>query len=105
MHPTRPGFSLAGIWISKYPLIITESAVPLFIKDDTVAALVATLATQRGVNKQEAVRLAVSNELARTSETPSFAERLAAWHKAHPLPPPTGKLADKAFFDELSGDV
>jgi hypothetical protein len=51
------------------------------------------------------VRLAVSNELARTSETPSFAERLAAWHKTHPLPPPTGKLADKAFFDELSGDV
>jgi len=26
------------------------------------------------------------------------------WAK-HPLPPPTGEVADKAFFDELSGDL
>jgi antitoxin VapB len=30
-------------------------------------------------------------------------ERFARLRRAHPLPPPTGRAADKAFFDELSG--
>jgi antitoxin VapB len=32
-------------------------------------------------------------------------ERLEAFWREHPLPPPTGEKADKAFFDELSGDL
>jgi antitoxin VapB len=79
--------------------------MPLYIKDDSVAALVAALATQRGVNKQEAVRLAVSNELGRTAAALPLRERIAAWHEAHKLPPATGLVADKTFFDELSGDI
>jgi len=39
--------------------------MPVYIKDDSTAALVATLAAERGINKQDAVRLAVSDELAR----------------------------------------
>jgi antitoxin VapB len=31
-------------------------------------------------------------------------ERLQAWRVANPLPPPTGQVADKAFFDWLSGE-
>ncbi len=79
--------------------------MPLYIKDDSVAALVNALAEQRGINKQEAVRLAVSNELGRAAQDIPLRERIAAWHAAHPLPPATGLVADKAFFDELSGDI
>jgi hypothetical protein len=32
-------------------------------------------------------------------------ERLEAFWRVKPLPPATGKTADKAFFDELSGDL
>jgi antitoxin VapB len=32
-------------------------------------------------------------------------ERLEAFWRDNPLPPATGHKADKAFFDELSGDL
>lgn len=35
---------------------------------------------------------------------PPLRERIAAWRKEHPMPPPTGQKADKALFDELSGE-
>ncbi len=35
-------------------------------------------------------------------ETP-LRERLDAFWAAHPLPEPTGKRPDKAFFDDVSG--
>ena len=57
--------------------------MPLYIKDDATADMVAQLARKRGVSKQDAVR-----------------ERIAAWRKEHPMPPPTGQAADKAFFDD-----
>lgn len=79
--------------------------MPLFIKDDATAELVAELAKKRGVSKQDAVRLAVQAELQRIAEAIPLRERIAAWRKEHPLPPPTGKRADKAFFDELSGEL
>jgi antitoxin VapB len=31
-------------------------------------------------------------------------DRFAALRKAHKLPPSTGHVADKAFFDDLSGE-
>ncbi len=79
--------------------------MPLYIKDDTTARLVAELATQRGLTKQDAVRLAVNNELERAKQAIPLRERMAAWRLANPLPPPTGYLADKAFYDELSGEL
>jgi antitoxin VapB len=78
--------------------------MPLFIKDDSTAALVSELATLRGISKQDAVKLAVQAELNRIAETIPLRERFAALRAAHPLPPPTGLVADKAFFDELSGE-
>ena len=86
---------------SRYPQV----DMPLFIKDDATAALVAKLAERRRVTKQEAVRQAVQAELDRAAEAIPLRERFAALRRAHPLPPPTGKAADKAFFDELSGEV
>ncbi len=74
--------------------------MPLYIKDDETARLVATLAKQRGVSKQAAVRLAVAAELAKISP---LRKRFAELRRRYPLPPATGKKADKAFFDALSG--
>ena len=79
--------------------------MPLYIKDDTTAELVAQLAKKCGVSKQDAVRLAVQAELRRIAETIPLRERIAAWRREHPIPPPTGQKADKAFFDDLSGEA
>lgn len=77
--------------------------MPLYIKDDTTAELVAQLAKLRGVSKQDAVKLAVQAELDRAEEAVPLRDRFAALRAAHPLPPSTGEVADKAFFDDLSG--
>ena len=79
--------------------------VPLYIKDDATAELVAQLAKKRGVSKQDAVRLAVQAELDRIAGAIPLRERIEAWRKEHPMPPPTGQKADKAFFDDLSGEL
>jgi len=76
----------------------------LYIKDETTARLVNELARRRGLTKQQAVRLAVETELARGERTVPLRERLIRLWEANPLPPPTGQEADKAFFDELSGE-
>jgi antitoxin VapB len=78
--------------------------MPLYIKDDATAELVAQLARKRGVSKQDAVRLAVQAELDRIREAIPLRERIAAWRHEHPMPPPTGQAADKAFFDDLSDE-
>lgn len=75
--------------------------MPLVL-DDAVAKLVAEYAARRGLSAQDAVRALVEDALAHEEEPP-LRERIAAWRAAHPLPPPTGLPADKAFFDDLSG--
>ena len=63
--------------------------MPLYIKDDATARLVAELAAIRGVSKQDAVKLAVKAELDRVTAAIPLRERFAALRRAHPLPPPT----------------
>jgi len=77
--------------------------MPFYIEDAT-AELVAQLARLRGVSEQDAVKIAVKAELERAGAAIPLRERLKKLHEAHPLPPATGNVADKAFFDELSGD-
>jgi antitoxin VapB len=79
--------------------------MPLYIKDDATAELVAQLAKLRGWTKQDAVRFAVKAELDRTKEATPLRKRVAALRAAHPLPPTTGKTPDKDFFDDLSGGL
>lgn len=79
--------------------------MPLYIKDDATAQLVARLATLRGVSKQDAVKLAVRAELDRAEQAIPLRDRFAALRAAYPLPPSTGAKADKAFFDDLSGGL
>ena len=79
--------------------------MPLYIKDDATARVVAEFAKLRGVSKQDAVKLAVQDALDHAAESVPLRDRFAALRKAHRLPPATGKVADKAFFDELSGEL
>jgi antitoxin VapB len=79
--------------------------MPLYIKDDATASLVAQLAKLRGLTKQDAVRFAVQAELDRANEAIPLRQRAAALRAAHPLPPATGQTADKDFFDDLSGGL
>jgi antitoxin VapB len=79
--------------------------MPLYIKDDATAELVAQLAKLRGISKQAAVKLAVRAELSRDERTVPLRDRFAALRAEWQLPPETGKRADKAFFDDLSGEL
>lgn len=78
--------------------------MPLYIKDDRTADLVAELARQRGLTKQDAVKQAVRAALDADRAAIPLRDRFAALRAAHALPPPTGQTPDKAFFDLLSGD-
>jgi antitoxin VapB len=80
--------------------------MPLYIKDDFTAGLVGLLATRLGVSKQDAVRRAVEAELERIGPSkPRLRDTFAALRSAYKLPPPTGDLADKDFYDDLSGNL
>ncbi len=79
----------------------------LFIKDSDVAALAAEIAELRGVTKTAAVKEAIRKErdtLRQPAHKPDFVEWIEQYRRKHPLPPPTGLKADKAFFDWLSGE-
>ena len=40
----------------------------------------------------------------RVAEAVPMRDRIAAWRRKHPMPTPTERAADKAFFDDLSGE-
>ncbi|MES2097600.1 MAG: type II toxin-antitoxin system VapB family antitoxin [Pseudomonadota bacterium] len=76
----------------------------LFIKDKEANDLAEKLANDRGLTKTAAVKLALANEL-RRSDKRTARERMEDFWKRHPLPPRLGPAPDKAFWDDLSGDV
>jgi len=87
------------------PIIVRLAIpMPLYIRDDATAALVSGSAKQRGLTRQDAVRLAVMAENDRAKYEKPLPERIGAWREANPFTAPTGLKADKAFFDDLSGE-
>lgn len=77
--------------------------MPLNIRSEDVNRAAARLAKRRGVSKTEAVRQALAESLAKDEAKPPLRERVKEiqdWILSHPS---TGLEADKAFFDELSG--
>ncbi|UIJ45875.1 type II toxin-antitoxin system VapB family antitoxin [Sphingomonas cannabina] len=79
----------------------------LYIKDGETAELASRIARRLGTTKTEAVRralLKVEAELGPQAAKQSTVEWLREYRRDHPLPPPTGLKADKAFFDELWGE-
>ena len=76
----------------------------LQIRNRRVVELAAKLAATRRTTKTEAVLRALENDFARIEGEKSLAERLKPLQDRVMSRPPTGLEADKAFFDDLSGD-
>jgi antitoxin VapB len=77
------------------------------IKNPETDRLARRVAALRRVGLTEAVHTALAHELEREQKLPSLVERIAEFsRKARARGnPKKGKLADKAFFDALSGDA
>ena len=72
----------------------------LHIRDAKADRLVRQLAAMKKIGLTEAVILAVENEVKRAplaERIRPIQDRIASW-------PSTGLVADKAFYDELSGE-
>jgi antitoxin VapB len=76
----------------------------LHIRDHETSRIVRELAARKGVSLTEAVKLAASNELNRMDEQIPLWDRLAQIRAEIRAWPNTGRSADKAFYDELSGE-
>jgi antitoxin VapB len=82
----------------------------LFIKDPEANELAEQLARQRGLTKTAAVKLALRHELDQSplepiKDTRPLRERMIDFWKRHPLPEHLGPIPDKAFYDDLSGNL
>ena len=79
--------------------------MPLNVRSEEVNQLAEKLAARKHINKTEAVKLALENELRRLDEALPLKERLRRLQRRILARPPTGLEADKAFYDDLSGEV
>ena len=79
--------------------------MPLNVRSEEVNQLAEKLAARRHVSKTEAVRQALENELRRLDEAIPLKERMRPLQQRILARPSTGLEADKAFYDDLSGDI
>jgi antitoxin VapB len=79
--------------------------MPLNIRDEEVNQLAKRLAARKGLNKTDAVRAALENELRRLDEAVPLRERVRAIQQRMQKQPATGLAADKSFYDDLSGET
>ncbi len=79
--------------------------MPLNIRNEAVNQLAMKLAVRKHLNKTEAVKMALENELRRIEEALPLRERLRPLQQRVLARPATGLEADKAFYDELSGNT
>jgi antitoxin VapB len=77
----------------------------LNIRSEVVNQLADRLAARKHMNKTDAVRTALENELRRLDETAPLRDRLRPLQDRVLSRPATGLEADKAFYDELSGNA
>jgi antitoxin VapB len=77
----------------------------LNIRNEAVNQLAKKLAARTHLNKTEAVKLALENEMRRLDEALSLRDRLRPLQSRIMARPATGLEADKAFYDELSGNA
>jgi len=74
------------------------------VRDQQTDAMVRELARKRQIGLTDAIRIAVGAELRRDVEATPLLERIRAIRAEVSRRNRTGLKADKAFFDELSGD-
>ena len=79
--------------------------MPLNIRSEIVNELAERLSACRQVNKTDAVRIALQNELRRLDEAVPLRDRVRPLQERVSSRPATGLEADKAFYDELSGNA
>lgn len=79
--------------------------MPLYIRDEAIDEQVGKLAARLKVSKTEAVRFALRAALKDTVEAVPLQEKMEAFWRDNPVPAQTGQVADKAFFDDLSGGL
>jgi antitoxin VapB len=79
--------------------------MPLNIRSEEVNRLAETLAARTQRNKTEAVKRALENELRRLDQAVPLRERLRPIQDRVLGRPATGLVADKEFYDSLSGDL
>jgi len=79
--------------------------MPLNIRSDEVNRLAEAVAARLGSNKTDAVRRALAHELERLDQAIPLRDRLRPIQDRIRARPATGLAADKAFYDELSGDM
>ena len=77
----------------------------LNIRNEVVNHLAEKLAARKQINKTDAVRIALENELRRLDEAVPLRDRLRPLQQRVLSRPATGLEADKAFYDELSGNA
>ncbi len=100
------GMGLGAFACRQYYLYAyTGVRMPLNIRNEAVNQLAEKLAARTHVNKTDAVRTALENELRRLDEAVPLRERLRPLQDRVLSRPATGLEADKAFYDELSGDA
>ena len=75
------------------------------VKSRAADAAVRRLAKLKKKSLTETILEAVDNEYRRVRGDQSLIERLEALSARYKTFPETGLLADKAFFDEMSGEV
>ena len=76
--------------------------MPLNIRSEEVNRLAETLAARKHINKTDAVKQALENELRRLGQALPLRERLRPLQDRVMARPATGLEADKAFYDDLS---
>ncbi len=76
----------------------------LYVKDDEAFRLAKELADKRGLTKTAAVKLALTNELAKDEAVPSVHEIVEKLRRTSKLPPWNGAVIDKAFYDSLNDE-
>lgn len=79
--------------------------MPLNIRNEAVNQLAEKLAARKHTSKTDAVKTALENELHRLDEAVPLRERLRPLQDRVLRRPATGLEADKAFYDELSGET
>lgn len=79
--------------------------MPFHVRDPETDTLVRQLARLKGLGLTETVKLAVREELTREAQAIPLRDKIAALRAEVMAHPATGLEADKAFFDDLSGQT
>lgn len=80
-------------------------SAPLLIEDEDVVRAIATLADERGTPMPGIVALAIQDYASRHALASPAPEWLQRFWRDHPMPLPSGLLADKRFYDSLNDEL